>query len=151
MLQGSLRCAHLNFSRLSRAIYSVAYSGGFPATTFSRAELKWNKLLSAVHIYLIFAFNYSTSRNARVEYRERGGNKLSVRADRGRGARALRDIANGICVTCYGLVVYRVSDIYKREKRVLYYSIRSSLCTRAFFSTSMYARRGRGYRDLCVV
>lgn len=56
---------------------------------------------------------------------------MSVRADRGRGARALRDIANGICVTCYGLVVYRVSDIYKREKRVLYYSIRSSLSARA--------------------
>lgn len=80
---------------------------------------------------------------------------MSVRADRRRGARAQR-YRERICVTCYGLVVYRVSDIQEREKSgLLFYSLLSARAR--FFSTFTYVRsrgrgrRERGYRDLCVV
>lgn len=110
-----------------------------------RAELKRNKLRSATCAYLIFALNYSISRNARVEYQERGGISWPRGGWGEQGDAGLRcDIANGspryVMQGAHGSLTYRVSDGRKR-KNAAYYSIRFS--ARTSFPLSCARRRRR--------
>lgn len=115
-----------------------------------RALLKRNKLFSAMHLSLVFAFNYSIHVTVAWNIKNEKEEALNTRArasirahERERKSVAISRAVSALRVASrYGLVTYRVSDRNKKTDLSFY----STFLTRVHIA--LFYLRFRRYRDI---